>query len=125
MLLLVEGEEKECLPKFGVLIFILAHEIKLVYSLSWKHCRCSPTFLKLTTICDVSHVISFTRPSSPLFFPQERKAWGRGRQPRVTPGVILSDFEKLVVLANGVKSCHIKEVVLYSSILVYEQVRPV
>ena len=30
--------------------------------------RCSPTFLKLTTICDVSHVISFTRPSSPLFF---------------------------------------------------------
>ena len=38
MLLLVEGEEKECLPKFGVLIFILAHEIKQVYSLSWKHC---------------------------------------------------------------------------------------
>ena len=37
MLLLVEGEEKECLPKFGVLIFILAHEIKQVYSLSWKH----------------------------------------------------------------------------------------
>ena len=31
--------------------------------------RCSPTFLKLTTICDVSHVISSTRPSSPLFFP--------------------------------------------------------
>ena len=40
MLLLVEGEEKECLPKFGVLIFILAHEIKQFYSLSWKHCRC-------------------------------------------------------------------------------------
>ena len=38
MLLLVEGEEKECLPKFGVLIFILAHEIKQFYSLSWKHC---------------------------------------------------------------------------------------
>ena len=38
MLVLVEGEEKECLPKFGVLIFILAHEIKQVYSLSWKHC---------------------------------------------------------------------------------------
>ena len=36
MLLLVEGEEKECLPKFGVLIFILAQEIKQVYSLSWK-----------------------------------------------------------------------------------------
>ena len=31
MLLLVEGE-KECLPKFGVLIFILAQEIKLFYS---------------------------------------------------------------------------------------------
>ena len=28
MLLLVEGKEKECLPKFGVLIFILAHGIK-------------------------------------------------------------------------------------------------
>ena len=24
--------------------------------------------MKLTTICDVSHVISYTRPSSPLFF---------------------------------------------------------
>ena len=31
--------------------------------------RCSPTFLKLTTICEVSHVISSTRPSSPFFFP--------------------------------------------------------
>ena len=31
--------------------------------------RCSPTFLKLTTICEVSHMISSTRPSSPLFFP--------------------------------------------------------
>ena len=40
MLLLVEGEEKECLLKFGVLIFILAHEIKQFYSLSWKHCMC-------------------------------------------------------------------------------------
>ena len=38
MLVLVEGEEKECVPKFGVLIFILAHEIKQVSSLSWKHC---------------------------------------------------------------------------------------
>ena len=38
VLLLVEGEEKECLPKFGVLSFILAHEIKQFYSLSWKHC---------------------------------------------------------------------------------------
>ena len=38
VLLLVEGEEKECLPKFGVLIFILAREIKQFYSLSWKHC---------------------------------------------------------------------------------------
>ena len=38
MLLLVEGEEEECLPKFGVLIFILAHEIKQFYSLSWKNC---------------------------------------------------------------------------------------
>ena len=27
-----------------------------------------PTLMKLTTICDVSHVISYTRPSSPLFF---------------------------------------------------------
>ena len=26
--ILLEGEEKEGLPKFGVLIFILAHEIK-------------------------------------------------------------------------------------------------
>ena len=34
--------------------------------------RCSPTFLKLTTICDVSHVISFTRPSFPLFFLNKR-----------------------------------------------------
>ena len=36
--------------------------------------------MKLTTICDVSHVISYTRPSSPLFFSGgiERKAWDRG-----------------------------------------------
>ena len=39
MLLLVEGEEKECLPKFGVPIFILAHKLNKFYSLSWKHCR--------------------------------------------------------------------------------------
>ena len=39
MLLLVEGEEKECLPKFGVLIFILAHEIKQFYSVSWKYSK--------------------------------------------------------------------------------------
>ena len=38
MLLLVEGEEKECLPKFGVPIFILAHKLNKFYSLSWKHC---------------------------------------------------------------------------------------
>ena len=38
LLLLVEGEERECLPKFGVLIFILAHETKQFYSQSWKHC---------------------------------------------------------------------------------------
>ena len=31
-MLLLEGEEKECLPKFGVLIFILAHEIKSLLS---------------------------------------------------------------------------------------------
>ena len=36
-------------------------------------------FLKLTTICDVSHVISFTRPSSPLFFPT-REDDGLGRR---------------------------------------------
>ena len=35
MLLLVEGEEKECLPKFGVPIFILAHKLNKFY---WKHC---------------------------------------------------------------------------------------
>ena len=35
--LLLEGEENECLPKFGVLIFILAHEIKKVCSLSTAH----------------------------------------------------------------------------------------
>ena len=36
--------------------------------------------MKLTTICDVSHLISYTRPSSPLFFSGdiERKAWERG-----------------------------------------------
>ena len=38
--------------------------------------RCSPTFLKLTTICDVSHVISSTRPSSPLFFPTREEGLG-------------------------------------------------
>ena len=38
--------------------------------------RCSPTFLKLTTICEVSHVISFTRPSSPLFFPTREEGLG-------------------------------------------------
>ena len=39
-----------------------------------------PTLMKLTTICDVIHVISYTRPSSPLFFSGgiERKAWERG-----------------------------------------------
>ena len=41
MLLLVEGEEKECLPKFGVPIFILAHKLNKFYSLSWKHCTMS------------------------------------------------------------------------------------
>ena len=34
--------------------------------------RCSPTFLKLTTICDVSHVISFTRPVLSLIFSHKR-----------------------------------------------------
>ena len=42
----------------------------------FRMCRCSPTFLKLTTICDVSHVISFTRPSSPLFFPTREEGLG-------------------------------------------------
>ena len=39
-----------------------------------------PMLMKLTTICDVCHVISYTRPSSPLFFAggTERKAWERG-----------------------------------------------
>ena len=39
-----------------------------------------PMLMKLTTICDVSHVITYTRPSSPLFFSGgiERKAWERG-----------------------------------------------
>ena len=39
-----------------------------------------PMLMKLTTICDVSQVISYTRPSSPLFFSGgiERKAWERG-----------------------------------------------
>ena len=36
----------------------------------------------LGSTCDVSHVISYTRPSSPLFFlgagRGERKGWGRG-----------------------------------------------
>ena len=35
--------------------------------------RCSPTFLKLTTICDFSHVISSTRP---LFFPTREEGLG-------------------------------------------------
>ena len=58
--------------------------------------RCSPTFLKLTTICDVSHVISFTRPSSPLFFSRGGARRGRpgyeasqgihGPAPMPTPG---------------------------------------
>ena len=34
---------------------------------------CSPTFLKVTTICDVSHVISFT---SPLFFSTREEGLG-------------------------------------------------
>ena len=39
-----------------------------------------PMLMKLTTIHDVSHVISYTRPSSPSFFSGgiERKAWDRG-----------------------------------------------
>ena len=39
-----------------------------------------PTLMKLTTICEVSHVINYTRPSPPLFFSGgiERKAWERG-----------------------------------------------
>ena len=37
---------------------------------------CLPMFLKLTTICDVSHVISSTRPSSPLFFPTREEGLG-------------------------------------------------
>ena len=32
-----------------------------------------PTLMKLATICDVSHVISYTRPSSPLFFSGGRE----------------------------------------------------
>ena len=55
MLLLVEGEEKECLLKFGVLIFILAHEIKQFYSLSWKHCMCLQ-----------AHAASFSKSRVPL-----------------------------------------------------------
>ena len=46
MLLLVEGEEKECLPKFGVPIFILAHKLNKFYSLSWKHCTCNVLVLE-------------------------------------------------------------------------------
>ena len=56
MLLLVEGEEKECLPKFGVLIFILAHEIKQFYSLSWKHCI-HVVLNSITNIFDSSYVL--------------------------------------------------------------------
>ena len=40
-------------------------------------CPQTPTFLKLTTICEVSHLISFTRPSSPLFFSRGGARRGR------------------------------------------------
>ena len=36
-----------------------------------------PTLMKLTTICDVSHSISYTRPSSPLFFFWGHRELGR------------------------------------------------
>ena len=34
-----------------------------------SECVGAPTFGKLTTHCDVSHMMTLTRPSSPLFFP--------------------------------------------------------
>ena len=42
--------------------------------------RAHTNLMKLTTICDICHVISYTRPSSPLFFcgGTERKACERG-----------------------------------------------
>jgi hypothetical protein len=36
--------------------------------------------LKLTTICDVNHVISFTRPSSPLLFPKRGRPGDEARE---------------------------------------------
>ena len=53
--------------------------------------RCSPTFLKLTTICDVSHVISSTRPSSPLFFPTREEGLGT----RLPLGVIATNHTSM------------------------------
>ena len=70
--------------------------------------------MKFTTICDVSHVISYTRPSSPLFFSGgiERKAWERGYTTLAlylefqTPRVSLNDppprWEVLMDLCKGV-----------------------
>ena len=53
--------------------------------------RCSPTFLKLTTICDVSHVTSSTRPSSPLFFPTREEGMGTRLVEAALTAVMLND----------------------------------
>ena len=57
-------------------------EVSVDYMFRMRGCKSNrPTLMKLTTICDVSHEISYTRPSSPLFFSGgiERKAWERAR----------------------------------------------
>ena len=54
---------------------------------------------KLATICDVSHVISFTRPSSPLFFsPWDTKRGRPGNKARYLSIAVLGTVGVLVVL---------------------------
>ena len=73
MLLLVEGEEKECLPKFGVPIFILAHKLNKFYSLSLKHCT------------GVKFLLSERLSQDPLgsFFGKQRMRGGYSDNPSV------------------------------------------
>ena len=47
----------------------------------FRMCGCkSNRVMKLTTICEVSDVISYTRPSSPLFFSGGNREEGLGRR---------------------------------------------
>ena len=63
--------------------------------------------MKLTIICDVSHLISYTWPSSPLFFSGniERKAWEQGMEKCII------DMTALILSSSTIYCMHDKYLV--------------